>query len=211
MVSFHFLPSFLDNLSPFPTTRQMLHDMQRFRLSSHRIRRKDAFDAGDDRLHRMHSLRLRLPDHRLHQDGPQDLPSRNKKRSSRSQEISQIPTNQSLLMTLTDAIQISRSDQIIMYFMCALIIHVCILYFISRNPEVTKIKFLHHVTERQFLYKIVKMQFKSTDFKRQKIFEGNRSVSAYFLHYYQDNNDARMLLVDKWFLKTLGAYIFTIF
>ena len=41
--------------------------------------------------------------------------------------------------------------------------------------------------------------------------KGKLSVSPYFLHHYQDNNKAGMLLVDKLSLKTLGLYIFTIF
>ena len=46
---------------------------------------------------------------------------------------------------------------------------------------------------------------------RQKIYEGKWSVSQYFLHHYQDNNEAGMLLVDKLSLRILGAYIFIIF
>ena len=78
----------------------MLHDMQRLRLSSDRIRREDAFDAGDDGLHRMHALRISLSNHRLHQDGPQILPSRHQERSTRPQKVRQNPANQSILSAL---------------------------------------------------------------------------------------------------------------
>ena len=46
---------------------------------------------------------------------------------------------------------------------------------------------------------------------RREIYEGKWSVSQYFLHHYQDNNEAGMLLVDKLSLRILGAYIFIIF
>ena len=46
---------------------------------------------------------------------------------------------------------------------------------------------------------------------RRRIFEGKLSVSPYFLHHYQDNNKAGMLLVDKLSLKTLGVYLIIIF
>ena len=46
---------------------------------------------------------------------------------------------------------------------------------------------------------------------RQQLFEGKWSVSPYFLHHYQDNNEAGMLLVDRLSLKTLSAYISIIF
>ena len=45
----------------------------------------------------------------------------------------------------------------------------------------------------------------------RKFFEGKWSVSPYFLHYYQDNNEAGMLSINKLSLKTLGAYVFIIF
>ena len=45
----------------------------------------------------------------------------------------------------------------------------------------------------------------------RQIFEGNCSVSPYFLHHYQDNNEAEMLSVDNLSLKILGAYKFFIF
>ena len=46
---------------------------------------------------------------------------------------------------------------------------------------------------------------------RRQIFEGKLSVSPHFLHHYQDNNEAGMLLVGKLSLKTLGVYVFIIF
>ena len=46
---------------------------------------------------------------------------------------------------------------------------------------------------------------------RRRIFEGKLSVSPYFLHHYQDNNEAGMLLVDILSLKTPGVYLFIIF
>ena len=48
-------------------------------------------------------------------------------------------------------------------------------------------------------------------YARWQIFEGKENVSSYFLHHYQDNNEAGRLLVDKLSLKTLGLYIFIIF
>ena len=46
---------------------------------------------------------------------------------------------------------------------------------------------------------------------RRQIFEGNLSVSPYFLHHYLNNNGAGMLSEDKLSLKTLGVYVFIIF
>ena len=51
--------------------------------------------------------------------------------------------------------------------------------------------------------------FKET--KRRQILKGKLSVSSYFLHHFLDNNDARTILKDKLFLKTLGVYISIIF
>ena len=45
----------------------------------------------------------------------------------------------------------------------------------------------------------------------RQIFQRKLSVSPYFLHYYQDSNEAGMLLVDKLSLKILGVYNFVIF
>ena len=46
---------------------------------------------------------------------------------------------------------------------------------------------------------------------RQRIFEEKLSVSPYFLHHHEDNNEAGMLLVNVLSLKTLGVYSFIIF
>ena len=45
-------------------------------------------------------------------------------------------------------------------------------------------------------------------FLGRRIFEGKLSVSPYFLHYYQDNNEAGMLLVDILSQKTPGVHLF---
>ena len=41
---------------------------------------------------------------------------------------------------------------------------------------------------------------------RRRIFEEKLSVSPYFLHHHEDNNEAEMLLVNFLSLKMLGAY-----
>ena len=46
---------------------------------------------------------------------------------------------------------------------------------------------------------------------RRRIFEGKLSVSPYFLHHYQDDNEAGMLLIDNLSLKAPGVYLFIIF
>ena len=51
----------------------------------------------------------------------------------------------------------------------------------------------------------------TTTYLRRRIFEGKLSVSPYFLHHCQDNNEAGMLLVNILSLKTLGVYLIIIF
>ena len=46
---------------------------------------------------------------------------------------------------------------------------------------------------------------------RRQIFEGKLSVSPYFLHHYQDNNEVGMLSEDKLSLKILGVNLFIVF
>ena len=45
----------------------------------------------------------------------------------------------------------------------------------------------------------------------QKIYEKKWSVSPYFLHHYEDKNEAGMVFLNKLSLKTLGAYTFIVF
>ena len=45
----------------------------------------------------------------------------------------------------------------------------------------------------------------------QKIYEEKWSVSPYFLHHYEDNNEAGIVFFIKLSLKTLSAYIFIVF
>ena len=44
----------------------------------------------------------------------------------------------------------------------------------------------------------------------RQIFEGKSSVSPYFLHYYQNNYEAGMLLVNNYFLKTQCIHFYHI-
>ena len=45
----------------------------------------------------------------------------------------------------------------------------------------------------------------------RQIFIGKLSVSPYFLHHYENINEAGILLPDKLSLKTVGVYLFSIF
>ena len=58
--------------------------------------------------------------------------------------------------------------------------------------------------------KIQKITLSSCYLTRQKIYEEKWSVSPYFLHHYEDNNEAGMDFLDKLSLKTHGAYIFIV-
>ena len=52
--------------------RQVLHDLQRLWLPGYHLWPQDPPPTCDPRLHRMHPVCQRVPDHRLHTDGGQD-------------------------------------------------------------------------------------------------------------------------------------------
>ena len=81
------------------------------------------------------------------------------------------------------------------------------LHYCPDNDAKSMVK--HLIFLRKFA--VIRKKEEKTSTLRRQIFEGKLSVSPHFLHHYQDNNEAGMVLVSKLSLNTLGVYIFIIF
>lgn len=62
--------------------RQVLYDVQRLWLPSHHLRQGHSPPRGNERLHGLHTLPLRLPHPGVHTDGPKEDARHSKKRNS---------------------------------------------------------------------------------------------------------------------------------
>ena len=92
---------------------------------------------------------------------------------------------------------------VVIFHLCHCLMSLCLPCILLSYPDLSTVLWYH------VLMSILCSAFMSLSW--QKIYEEKWSVSSYFLHHYEDSNEAGMIFLDKLSLKTLGAYIFIVF